>query len=470
MSTVSITAANPSAARRRPVIVTDKKTSTNIELLPLDSAASPSAAATSAALEGRIPTSTGTARDLSHHSIRGEAVIERSAKDLTPAKKSSVNGVVAGGAARRTRKPNGKGEKARWATVLSIFAKNFVLFVVVLGLVHLIRRVALTSDGGVAGGYAGLSEIEGRISDVEGLLKRTTKMVQVQVEVVNKKIEDEVGGLRKELNEKIDEKGAILENGLKKLEAKNGELERYLNDLKTEEWLSKEEFEKILEGLKNEEGNEYKGRDLDEIREITRGMIEKELDKYAADGLGRVDYALASGGARVVQHSEPFDTARGKWFLSAARNGVHHNSEKMLKPSFGEPGQCFPLKGNSGFVQIKLRTAIIPEAVTLEHVAKSVAYDRSSAPKDCRVSGWLQGRNKDALVDTEKIYRLLEFTYDLEKSNAQTFDVLTSASSGLIDTVRLDFTSNHGSPHTCIYRFRVHGHEPDLVSAMALQS
>ncbi|CAL0328788.1 unnamed protein product [Lupinus luteus] len=471
MSTVSITAANPSAARRRPVLATDKKTSTNIELLPLDSAASPSAAAaTSGAGEGRIPTSNGTARDLSHHSIRGEAVVERSAKDLTPAKKSSVNGVVAGGATRRARKPNGKGEKARWATVLSIFAKNFVLFVVLLGLVHLIRRVVLTSDDGVAGGYAGLSEIEGRISDVEGLLKRTTKMVQVQVEVVNKKIEDEVGGLRKELNEKIDEKGTIFENGLKKLEAKNGELERYLNDLKTEDWLSKVEFEKILEGLKDEEGNDYKGRDLDEIREIAKGMIEKELDKYAADGLGRVDYALASGGASVVKHSEPFDMARGNWFLSAARNGVHRNSEKMLKPSFGEPGQCFPLKGNSGFVQIKLRTAIIPEAVTLEHVAKSVAYDRSSAPKDCRVSGWLQGHNTDALVDTEKIYRLLEFTYDLEKSNAQTFNVLNSASSGLIDTVRLDFTSNHGSPHTCIYRFRVHGHEPDLVSVIALHS
>ena len=42
----------------------------------------------------------------------------------------------------------------------------------------------------------------------------------------------------------------------------------------------------------------------------------------------------------------------------------------MLKQSFGEPGQCFPLKGDSGFVQIRLRTTIIPEAITLEHVDK----------------------------------------------------------------------------------------------------
>ena len=42
----------------------------------------------------------------------------------------------------------------------------------------------------------------------------------------------------------------------------------------------------------------------------------------------------------------------------------------MLKQSFGEPGQCFPLKGDSGFFQIRLRTTIIPEAITLEHVDK----------------------------------------------------------------------------------------------------
>ncbi|CAL0303609.1 unnamed protein product [Lupinus luteus] len=475
MSTVSITAANPSAPRRRALVATEKTTSTNIELLPVDSALS-TPAATSGAGEGRNPTTAGNARDISHHSIRGEAVLERSAKDLTPVKKSSVNGVVAGGAnsnglaSRRTRKPNGKAEKARWATVLSIFAKNFALIVVLLGLVQLIQRLALKSGDDVPGDYAGLSDIEGRISDMEGSLKRTAKMVQVQVEVVNKKIVDEVGGLRKELSDKIDEKGAILESGLKKLEAKNDELKRYLNELRTEDWLSKEEFEKIFEGLKNEKGNENKARDLDEIREIARGMIEKELEKYAADGLGRVDYALASGGARVVKHSEPFDTRWGDWLMSAATNGVHHNAEKMLKPSFGEPGHCFPLKGSSGFVQIKLRTAIIPEAVTLEHVTKNVAYDRSSAPKDCRVSGWLQGYNTDPLIDTENMYLVVEFTYDLEKSKAQTFNVLNSTGSGLIDTVRLDFTSNHGSPHTCIYRLRVHGHEPDLASLMALQS
>ncbi|KAJ6690702.1 hypothetical protein OIU85_006902 [Salix viminalis] len=96
----------------------------------------------------------------------------------------------------------------------------------------------------------------------------------------------------------------------------------------------------------------------------------------------------------------------------------------------------------------------------------SVAYDRSSAPKDCRVSGWMQ----NPAGDKEKVFLLSEFTYDLEKSNAQTFNVLDKTASGLVDTMRLDFTSNHGNPSlTCIYRFRVHGYEPDPASMTAMQ-
>lgn len=101
-------------------------------------------------------------------------------------------------------------------------------------------------------------------------------------------------------------------------------------------------------------------------------MMEKEIEKHAADGLGRVDYALASGGGFVIKHSEPFLVGKGSssnWF--ATRSGrAHANAVKMLSPSFGEPGQCFALKGSEGYVQIRLRRPIVPEAFTLEHVDK----------------------------------------------------------------------------------------------------
>lgn len=96
-------------------------------------------------------------------------------------------------------------------------------------------------------------------------------------------------------------------------------------------------------------------------------------------------------------------------------------------------------------------------------IKQAVAYDRSSAPKDCRVSGWLEDKD----MESETMLLLTEFSYDLDRSNAQTFDIPGSAHPGLVNTVRLDFTSNHGSSsHTCIYRFRVHGRELDSVSVV----
>ncbi|BFG20775.1 hypothetical protein CerSpe_070490 [Prunus speciosa] len=453
-STVSITA-NPATTTRRRTVVAVEKKSTNIELVSADKA------------DGKAETG-GNSKDLSHHSIRGEPGLDRSAYG----KKTGPNSTISPPSNRRSRRSVAVDPNPRWVTVLRIFAKNFILLLLVVGLFQIVRRLALRSGDGVPIAF---SELEGRIAEVESFMKKTTKMVQVQVEVVDRKIESEVGGLRREVEKKIEDKGVALERDLRKLEARNEGLERSVDDLRSVEWLSKQEFERVYEELKKTaksgEDGEFGAR-LDDIRAYARNVVEKEIEKHAADGLGRVDYALASSGAFVAKHSEPYLVEKASnwvFFLKSTKNGVHGDAEKMLRPSFGEPGQCFPLKGSSGFVQIKLRTPIIPEAITLEHVAKSVAYDRRSAPKDCRVSGWLRAHD-DLEVDTEKMFSLAEFTYDLDKSNAQTFDILDSAVSGLVDTVRLDFTSNHGSAsHTCIYRLRVHGHEPDAVSMMTMQ-
>ncbi|MED6122473.1 hypothetical protein PIB30_040117 [Stylosanthes scabra] len=456
-SSVSIMATNPEP-RQRPV----KKATASIEMLPTEVAVSPAGTAG----EGRQPSSVREGRDLSHQSIRADAVLRRTSNDLVPAKKTSAGGGDSTAAPqRRTRKLVPKAKKPRWLTVLSVLSKNFVLLMVLVGLVQLIRRLVakpgdagtVSGDGAVAAGGYALAEFEGRISDIDDLLRK----VQKRVDVVDKKIEEKGAALERELKK--------LER-LEKLEAASKQLEGNLGALKAKGWVQKEELDKAVEGLKKVKASG--GLDMDEVKRFAREMIEEGIEKHAADGIGMVDYASASGGAAVVKHSEPFDVGgRWNWFLLSAKNGVHPNAEKMLRPSFGEPGQCFPLRDSSGFVQIRLRAAIVPEAVTLEHVAKSVAYDRSSAPKDCRISGWLQGRNMDSVIDPERMFLLSEFTYDLDKSNAQTFKVLDSASSVVVDTVRLDFTSNHGSPsHTCIYRLRVHGHEPEIVSMMATQS
>lgn len=148
-------------------------------------------------------------------------------------------------------------------------------------------------------------------------------------------------------------------------------------------------------------------------------------------------------------------------FLRKSFGSVHPYASKILEPSFGEPGQCLPLKSNNVFVDIGLRTSVLPEAITLEHVAESVAYDRSSAPKDFRIFGWLSQYKDDTNIESEQMFLLGEFSYDLEKGSAQTFNLPVESTGNLINMIKLDVLSNHGSPsHTCIYRLRVHGSEP----------
>ena len=210
-------------------------------------------------------------------------------------------------------------------TLVRIFSKNLVLLILILGLIQMIRKLALKSADSSGGSVL---DFERRIAEVESFLKITKDMMEVQAEFVNR-------------------------------------------------------FEKLSEILEREVS-------LDEIRMTDRDMVEKEIQRHAADGLGRVDYALSSGGAMVVRHSEPFiigmvgllfrkfglttvyrDSEMVRLlFRKIGLSLVNRDSEKMLKPSFGEPDQCFPLKGDSGFVEIRLRTTIIPEAITLEHVDK----------------------------------------------------------------------------------------------------
>ncbi|XP_077248965.1 SUN domain-containing protein 1-like isoform X3 [Tasmannia lanceolata] len=303
------------------------------------------------------------------HSLRGDTGLAR-AKDSSQAKKVMTISPL-------RRKRIAKPEKPRWQTAISVLTKNLVLVLVLLGLWNMIsKQVWKFEDSSVVAPVATL-DFEGRISELEAFLKKTTNMMQVQVDVVDRKIESEVASLRGEVTKKVEEKGLRIETEFKKLGFRTDNLEKSLHELKDTGFLSKEDFNelKMSKGL---EGSDERFS-LDETRVVAREIVEKEIERHAADGLGRVDYALASSGAKVVRHSEPFYFEKGfSWFRPAKiQNWVHLAAQKMLQPSFGEPGQCFPLKGSNGFVEIKLRTAIIPEALTLDHVSKDLSTGKT---------------------------------------------------------------------------------------------
>ena len=98
-------------------------------------------------------------------------------------------------------------------------------------------------------------EFEERIAEMEAFLKKAAKMMRVQVEVVDPKIDNEIGGLKKEIAEKIEDRGGILK-----------EL-------------------KIYEDLKTARSKEYGGDgegSLDEIRAYAREMIERDRETLRA--------------------------------------------------------------------------------------------------------------------------------------------------------------------------------------------
>ncbi|XP_057538914.1 SUN domain-containing protein 1 [Amaranthus tricolor] len=463
-STVSVTA----NSRRRPSAVSDMKQSIDIvnatTISPnLDK---------SIVGNGENDKVMSENKDLSHSS-RGEAVLERS-KDKKSSQLLNSNGPIR---TRNRKAATGltKSPKPRWMTLLSILIKNLLLLIVLGGLVQMVRKLVINSGNlGDPGNLAEFSEMERRIAEVEYSLKKTTNMLQVQVEVVDTKFESEVGNLRREMNRRIEDKSGEFNAQLEKLNERIGDLELRLDELKLKGFLTKDDVMNMYGELKSSKNGGSVGLNYDDIRNLARDVVEKEIKKHAADGLGRVDYALASAGSKVVDHSEPLDGWKMAGLFSGnSKNRVHSKANKMLMPSFGQPGECFPLKGSSGFVKIRLRSAIVPEAITLEHVAESVAYDRSSAPKHCQVYGYLQGKQglETSPVELEKKFLLTDFTYDLDKSNAQTFNVLEEVRSSIIDTVIFEFKSNHGSPvFTCIYRVRVHGHEPKSVPVVPIES
>ncbi|KAM0947933.1 putative SUN domain-containing protein [Dioscorea sansibarensis] len=396
--------------------------------------------------------SNGTGKNLKH-TTRGESGVE----NLSQLKRGLIS-------PPRKRVP--KHERNKWHTILSIVTKNLLLLAALLWLGQTIYGWTNRAEYNGHSPFASF-DYESQVSNLESSLKKMTMMLQVQLEVLDKKIESRIGLVKTDLKKEIEERAILIENELKELEGRTNSLGRSFGELKEMGLLSKEEFESFWDELKKSRNFDGSGNDvsLDEVRVLAKAIVEKEIEKHAADGIGRPDYALASSGARVVRHSEPCVFGRPSgWLRVPGRNHIHQNAKKMLEPSFGEPGQCFALKGSTGFVDIKLRTAIFLKAITLEHVSESVSYDRSSAPRTGRVYGWTQSEVTDAINETQLMLRLLDFEYDLEKGNVQTFD-MDPYTMTIVDTVRLEITSNHGnSVQTCIYRLRVHGLEADPVN------
>ena len=124
------------------------------------------------------------------------------------------------------------------------------------------------------------------------------------------------------------------------------------------------------------------------------------------------------------------------------------------------PGNCWPFKGASGQVVIRLARRIKVQSVSYQHIPPSIspAGSFSSAPKDISIFG-LNSESDDPGT------LLGNFSYDMGGNGMtlQTYPMENLAQNEReIDPsfryIAFVVHSNHGNnEYTCLYRIRVHG-------------
>jgi hypothetical protein len=226
---------------------------------------------------------------------------------------------------------------------------------------------------------------------------------------------------------------------------------------------------------------------LSDGQDITRRLVDSAVSTFSQDiANAKPDFALHSGGGRVIPSlTSPTFKIRPQGLISQIFTenvgrppitALHHELQN---------GHCWSFAGGEGQLGVALASPVYVEEVTIDHVAKSVAFDRRSAPRQMEVWGLVEGKDNIARVrawkedlaarkeDNEVVdypktlpkhpeyIRLANFTYNINSpKNVQTFPVMPGMRGLNVDIgiVVLRMLNNWGRDDlTCLYRFRVHG-------------
>lgn len=207
----------------------------------------------------------------------------------------------------------------------------------------------------------------------------------------------------------------------------------------------------------------------------TSMIVQEALAKYDADRLAMADYALESAGGSILCSSNTYYSKSGALYsLFGVPLWYHSSTPRMVIQPEIQPGTCWAMDTNQGYVTIQLAMPVVLTSVSLQHIAREVSPlgRLDSAPKEIAITG------QEASVDSPEVF-LGKFTYDTNKAPIQIFDIkdpyctpsfLDGGKCGPntrpFSVVTLKVLSNHGNPeYTCIYRFRVHG-KPFMVNSM----
>ena len=355
-----------------------------------------------------------------------------------------------------------------------------------------------------------LSALEGRFSETKKVLEadaesrslvgRSLKGVKHDMEVLQNQIMAQQMRHEKEQGERAtDTSDAEARVKLKALEERVGTVERGVKDSldsvkkastftapgPTSAW-----WNKLLTSSNSK--IQIKSSDGQDITALIHHLVDSAVSTFSQDILSKPDFALHSGGARVIPSlTSPTFEIRPQGLGSQMIGLITGNGYAIGRPPITalhheiQNGHCWPFAGGEGQLGVALTSPIFVEEVTIDHVAKSIAFDMRSAPRQMEVWGLVEGKDniarvhawKEDLADRDNNYevvdypktlpkhpeyiRLANFTYDIHSpNNVQTFPVMPEIQELGIDfgIVVLRVLSNWGrDDFTCVYRFRVHG-------------
>lgn len=244
-----------------------------------------------------------------------------------------------------------------------------------------------------------------------------------------------------------------------------------------------------------------------DVTGLIGSLVDSAVLRWSKDDIAKPDYASYFAGGRVVPqlttqtYKIPTASSWGSWGWLGSSSVEGRPPITALHPDI-HVGNCWPFRGFDGQIGVMLARSIIITEFTIDHAAKEVAFDVRSAPKKMEVWGLVDGaQNVKKVADYHKrreqryrdqvtaagregrappppedpypptlppdshYLRLAQFTYDVKAhSHIQTFSVPQEIQDLGVDigVVVLMVKSNWGEPNwTCLYRFRVHGHDMD---------
>jgi SUN domain-containing protein 1/2 len=238
-----------------------------------------------------------------------------------------------------------------------------------------------------------------------------------------------------------------------------------------------------------------KASDGQDVTELIGHLVDTAVTRYSKDTIAKADFALSSSGASIIPSltSETLEIVpQGMWQQAIAT--ITGNGYAIGRPPITalhyetHNGHCWPFVGDQGQLGVLLALPVRIEEITIDHVARDVAWDMRSAPRMMEVWGFVEGAENLAKVtawevsryeaglevpiqprslpSSAKYLRIAQFEYDIDEPNAvQTFPVDEDIRALGLDfgIVTLRMLSNWGREFTCLYRFRVHGQKLEEV-------